>query len=79
MSIENAVPNNPENKENIKYNVPISFALVDKNQRSTPIDILLGWRSRVTPPLDISKGEAGSSSLSIFKRAGFIVIINLKN
>ena len=31
---EKAVPNNPENSANIKYNVPISLALVDKNHRS---------------------------------------------
>ena len=41
----------PENKENIKYKVPISFALVDKNHLSVPIDIsdlnllLLKWVS----------------------------------
>ena len=34
ISTENAVPNNPENKANIKYNVPISLAFEDKNQRS---------------------------------------------
>ena len=33
-STEKAVPNNPENKANIKYKVPISLAFVDKNQRS---------------------------------------------
>ena len=31
---ENAVPNNPENNPNIKYNVPISLALVEKNHLS---------------------------------------------
>jgi len=34
ISTENAVPNSPENNANIKYNVPISFALLEKNQRS---------------------------------------------
>jgi hypothetical protein len=34
INTEKAVPNNPENKANIKYNVPISLALHDKNQRS---------------------------------------------
>ena len=34
-----AVPNNPENKANIKYKVPISLALVELNQLSIPIDI----------------------------------------
>jgi len=39
IKTENAVPNKPENKANIRYNVPISFALHDKNQRSHHIDI----------------------------------------
>ena len=34
ISTEKAVPNSPENSANIRYNVPISFALLDKNQRS---------------------------------------------
>jgi hypothetical protein len=34
-----AVPNNPENKANIKYKVPISLALVELNHLSIPIDI----------------------------------------
>jgi hypothetical protein len=33
-NIEKAVPINPENKENIKYNVPISLAFDDKNHLS---------------------------------------------
>jgi tRNA threonylcarbamoyladenosine modification (KEOPS) complex Pcc1 subunit len=51
IKTEKAVPNKPENKENIKYKVPISFALVDKNHLSVPIDIsdlnllLLKWVS----------------------------------
>ena len=40
ISTENAVPNNPENNAKIRYNVPISFALDDKNQRSNHKDIL---------------------------------------
>ena len=36
---ENAVPSKPENKENIRYNVPISFTLLNKNQRSNQRDI----------------------------------------
>jgi len=40
ISTENAVPNNPENRANIRYNVPISFALLDKNQRSHQRDML---------------------------------------
>jgi len=39
INTEKAVPNNPENKANIKYNVPISLAFVDKNHLSIPIDI----------------------------------------
>ena len=39
ISTENAVPNSPENSANIKYNVPISFAFVDKNHRSVQPDI----------------------------------------
>lgn len=39
ISTENAVPSNPANKANIKYRVPISFALLDKNQRSHQRDI----------------------------------------
>ena len=37
---EKAVPNRPENKANIRYNVPISFALEDKNHLSIHNDIL---------------------------------------
>jgi hypothetical protein len=36
---EKAVPNNPEKRANIKYNVPISLALVELNHLSNPIDI----------------------------------------
>ena len=38
---ENAVPINPENKANIKYNVPISLALDERNHLSFHIVILL--------------------------------------
>jgi hypothetical protein len=34
IKTEKAVPNNPLNNANIRYNVPISFALLDRNQRS---------------------------------------------
>ena len=34
INIENAVPIRPENKANIKYNVPISLAFDDKNHLS---------------------------------------------
>jgi hypothetical protein len=39
ISTEKAVPSNPENKANIRYNVPISLALLLKNQRSNHIDM----------------------------------------
>jgi hypothetical protein len=39
ISTEKAVPNNPEKRANIKYNVPISLALVELNHLSIPIDI----------------------------------------
>jgi hypothetical protein len=39
ISTEKAVPNKPENNAKIRYKVPISFALLDKNQRSHHIDI----------------------------------------
>ena len=35
IKTEKAASGKPDNRENIKYNVPISFALLDKNQRST--------------------------------------------
>jgi hypothetical protein len=34
---ENAVPNRPENNAKIKYNIPISLAFEERNQRSIPI------------------------------------------
>jgi hypothetical protein len=37
---EKAVPNNPENIENIKYSVPISLALEDNNHLSVQSEIL---------------------------------------
>jgi|SRR5438105_13089828 len=39
IKTEKAVPNNPENRANIKYKVPISLAFVDKNHLSLHIDI----------------------------------------
>jgi len=39
ISTENAVPSSPENNAKIKYNVPISLAFEDKNQRSHHIEI----------------------------------------
>jgi len=40
INTEKAVPINPENKANIKYNVPISLALLLKNHLSVQRDIL---------------------------------------
>jgi len=42
---ENAVPSKPENKAKIKYKVPISLALEDRNQRSNHSDITLCFLS----------------------------------
>lgn len=39
INTENAVPKSPANNANIKYKVPISFALLDKNQRSHQRDM----------------------------------------
>ena len=39
INTENAVPNKPENNANIKYQVPISLAFVDKNHLSFQIEI----------------------------------------
>jgi hypothetical protein len=39
INTEKAVPINPENKAKIKYKVPISLALEDKNHLSTHNDI----------------------------------------
>jgi hypothetical protein len=39
INTEKAVPIRPENKANIKYNTPMSFALLDNIQRSDHMDI----------------------------------------
>ena len=39
ISTEKAVPNKPENNANIKYKVPISFALLERNHLSHHIDM----------------------------------------
>jgi len=39
IKTEKAVPINPENKANIRYSVPISFAFEDKNHLSVHNDI----------------------------------------
>ena len=41
INTEKAVPNRPENNANIRYSVPMSFALDDKNQRSSQRRILV--------------------------------------
>ncbi len=38
INTENAVPTNPANKANIKYNVPISLAFEDQNHLSQNIE-----------------------------------------
>lgn len=38
-STEKAVPSNPENNAKIRYNVPISFALLERNHLSVHNDI----------------------------------------
>ena len=40
IKTEKAVPNKPEKRAKIRYNVPMSFALHDKNQRSHQSEIL---------------------------------------
>ena len=44
ISTEKAVPSKPENNANIRYNVPMSLALLDRNQRSHQRDILLSLK-----------------------------------
>jgi len=39
IKTEKAVPNNPENKAKIRYNVPISLALEEKNHLSVHKEI----------------------------------------
>lgn len=46
IKTEKAVPSKPENREKIRYNVPISFALLDKNQRSNQREILVFFNSK---------------------------------
>jgi len=46
ISTEKAVPSKPENREKIRYKVPISFALLDKNHRSNQRDILEFFSSK---------------------------------
>ena len=39
ISTENAVPSSPENNANIRYKVPMSFALLDRNHLSVHKDM----------------------------------------
>jgi hypothetical protein len=48
INTEKAVPSNPENNANIRYSVPMSFALLDKNQRSHHMDMSLTFSSVVS-------------------------------
>ena len=41
ISTEKAVPSKPENKANIKYNVPISLAFDDQNHLSNQGELLI--------------------------------------
>lgn len=59
MRTENAVPTNPENNAKIRYNVPMSLALQDKNHLSVHIEIFrmksgpsaseVGWYPSASP------------------------------
>lgn len=60
INTENAVPIKPENKANIKYNVPISLALDDKNHLSCHS---VGCLKLNKDPLDLFSKE-GKKSLS---------------
>ena len=55
IKTEKAVPNSPENKANIRYNVPISLAFEDKNHLSVHKDILLFMGERLNDLL-VSSG-----------------------
>ena len=44
INTEKAVPIKPANKANIKYNVPMSFALDDQNHLSKNIDTVLVFK-----------------------------------
>jgi len=64
IKTEKAVPNNPENKANIRYKTPISLAFDDQNHLSVPKETLaleivrFGlWTSRGSRPLVLSFEE----------------------
>jgi hypothetical protein len=62
ISTENAVPNSPENRANIKYNVPISLALDERNHLSVHKDIS-----------DFNKDILETSLLSLLSKRVFCV------
>jgi hypothetical protein len=49
ISTEKAVPINPENNAKIRYNVPMSFALLERNQRSVHIEMSDFFTSFIKP------------------------------
>ena len=55
IKTENAVPAKPENTANIKYNVPISLALQDKNHLS--LHIAISVLKPKVPKLDFETSE----------------------
>jgi hypothetical protein len=85
IKTENAVPSNPENRANIKYKVPISFALVDKNHLSVPMLIedflLIGYISLnlLSEIIIFSMDENFSIFLSVTSIAIYLFISNVVN
>lgn len=63
INTEKAVPNSPENKAKIKYNVPISFAFDDKNHLSVHKDMLPPKTERLLLNLCLPSSEL---SLEVF-------------
>jgi hypothetical protein len=60
IKTENAVPINPDNKANIKYSVPISLALLDKNHLSVQRDILeffVSFSASVSVSVSVSRAK----------------------
>jgi len=63
INTEKAVPNNPLNNANIRYKVPISFALLDKNQRSHHMEIFASLPFKPPSMFNNSSDELVSNSL----------------
>lgn len=65
INTEKAVPNSPENNAKIKYRVPMSFALLERNHLSNHIDIceLFDSNSLSCVKLDIFSNEIGLERL----------------